>query len=544
MSKVVGIDLGTTNSCVAVMEGGRATVIANADGFRTTPSMVAYTKDGDQLIGRMARRQAVTNPENTFYSVKRFVGCRADEIAEELKAVAYQVKRSGDSVRLACPILGKDFAPEEVSARVLRKLADDASAHLGEKVTRAVVTVPAYFNDSQRRATKDAGRIAGLEVMRIINEPTAAALAYGVEKGDELAYGMEEESDELAYGEDEKGDKKILVFDLGGGTFDVSILTVGDDNVFEVIATGGDPHLGGDDFDKAVVDYLVDTFKAKEGIDLRKDKQALQRLTEAAEKAKIELSSATQSEINLPFIAGQKGLEESLTRSKFEELCAQLVARCKVPVENVLKEADLSYGTINEVVMVGGSTRIPAIKTLVKKLTGKNPNQSVNPDEVVALGAAIQGGAMTGDAKDVLLLDVTSLPLGTEVFDGPGRPLRMSTIIEKNTKIPTTSTETYFTVQDNQTKVKVNVLQGEHELAKDNKLLGEFLLEDIPPKPAGIAKIEVTFDIDANSILNVTAQETTTGKQASISITGSSNLTERQIEQMARDMEDDSIVAL
>ena len=517
MGKVVGIDLGTTNSCVSVMEGGKPTVIANAEGFRTTPSVVAYTKNEDQLVGQIAKRQAVMNPDNTFYSVKRFIGRRAGEVAEELKEVTYDVENTGDSIKVACPVLKKNFAPEEVSSRVLRKLADDASTYLGDKVTQAVVTVPAYFNDSQRQATKDAGRIAGLEVLRIINEPTAAALAYGLEK---------------------KSNEHILVFDLGGGTFDVSILEVGD-GVFEVLATSGDPHLGGDDFDKAIVDYLADTFKANEGIDLRQDKQALQRLTEAAEKAKIELSSATQSEINLPFITatqdGPRHLDQSLTRGKFEELCASLVSRCQGPVQDALKEASLSRDKIDEVVMVGGSTRIPAIKTIVKQLTGKDPNQSVNPDEVVAIGAAIQGGVLAGDVKDILLLDVTPLSLGVETLGGV-----MTKMISRNTTIPTKKAETYSTAVDGQTNVEIHVLQGEREFAKDNKSLGTFRLDGIPPASRGVPQIEVTFDIDANGILNVTAKDKGSGKEQSISITGSSKLSDREIDQMVKDAQANS----
>ena len=412
MGKVVGIDLGTTNSCVAVMEGGKPTVIANAEGFRTTPSVVAYTKNQDQLVGQIAKRQAVMNPENTFYSAKRFVGRRVDEVNEESKEVSYSVEKSGSSVKLKCPILEKQFSPEEVSSQVLRKLADDAGKYLGDKVTQAVITVPAYFNDSQRQATKDAGKIAGLEVLRIVNEPTAAALAYGLDKENE----------------------KILVFDLGGGTFDVSVIEAGD-GVTEVLSTSGDTHLGGDDFDRCIVDHLANTFKSNEGIDLRQDKQALQRLTEAAEKAKIELSNATQSEINLPFITatpeGPKHLDLNLTRAKFEELAASLIDRCKTPVERAISDAKISTSEIDEVVMVGGSSRIPAVLDLVKKIIGKEPNQTVNPDEVVAVGAAIQGGVLAGEVKDILLLDVTPLSLGVETLGGV-----MTKMINRNTTVP------------------------------------------------------------------------------------------------------------
>ena len=414
MGKVVGIDLGTTNSCVSVMEGGKPTVIANAEGFRTTPSVVAYTKNQDQLVGQIAKRQAVMNTDNTFYSVKRFIGRRVDEVNDESKEVSYSVEKSGSNVKVKCPVLDKQFAPEEVSAQVLRKLAEDAGKYLGETVTQAVITVPAYFNDSQRQATKDAGKIAGLEVLRIINEPTAAALAYGLDK---------------------KSNERILVFDLGGGTFDVSVLEVGD-GVFEVLSTSGDTHLGGDDFDKVIVDHLANSFKSNEGIDLRQDKQALQRLTEAAEKAKIELSSATQSEINLPFITatpeGPKHLDLTLTRGKFEELASTLIDRCRIPVEQALKDAKLSSSELDEIVMVGGSTRIPAVLELVKRTTGKDPNQTVNPDEVVAIGAAIQGGVLAGEVKDILLLDVTPLSLGVETLGGV-----MTKMITRNTTVPT-----------------------------------------------------------------------------------------------------------
>ena len=514
MGKVVGIDLGTTNSCVSVMEGGKPTVIANAEGFRTTPSVVAYTKNQDQLVGQIAKRQAVMNPDNTFYSVKRFIGRRVDEVNEESKEVSYGVEKAGSNVKVKCPVLEKQFAPEEVSAQVLRKLADDAGKYLGETVTQAVITVPAYFNDSQRQATKDAGKIAGLEVLRIINEPTAAALAYGLDK---------------------KSNERILVFDLGGGTFDVSVLEVGD-GVFEVLSTSGDTHLGGDDFDKVIVDHLAGTFQSNEGIDLRQDKQALQRLTEAAEKAKIELSNATQSEINLPFITatpeGPKHLDLTLTRAKFEELASKLIDRCRVPVEQALKDAKLSSGELDEIVMVGGSTRIPAVLELVKRVTGKDPNQTVNPDEVVAVGAAIQGGVLAGEVKDILLLDVTPLSLGVETLGGV-----MTKMITRNTTVPTKKSETYSTAVDGQTNVEIHVLQGEREMASDNKSLGTFRLDGIPPAPRGVPQIEVTFDIDANGILSVTAKDKGSGKEQSISITGASTLSENEVDKMVKDAE-------
>ncbi|WP_448265633.1 molecular chaperone DnaK [Nostoc sp. DSM 114159] len=515
MAKIVGIDLGTTNSCIAVIEGGQPIVIPNSEGGRTTPSVVAYTKKGEKLVGQIARRQGVMNSENTFYSVKRFIGRRYDEVTQEAKQVTYKVVRdSNGNVKLYCPALNKEFSPEEISAEVVRKLIDDASTYLGEPVRQAVITTPAYFNDSQRQATKDAGRIAGIEVLRIINEPTAAALAYGLDK---------------------KTNETILVFDLGGGTFDVSILEVGD-GVFEVKATSGDTHLGGDDFDKRIVDWLATEFQRNEGIDLRKDKQALQRLTEAAEKAKIELSSATQTNINLPFITatpeGPKHLDMTLTRVQFEQMCADLFDRSRIPVEQALRDAKLSPADIDEVILVGGATRMPAVQQLVRQIIGKDPHQGVNPDEVVAVGAAIQAGVLGGEVKDVLLLDVTPLSLGVETLGGV-----TTKIIPRNTTVPVKKSEVFSTAADAQTNVEIHVLQGEREMASDNKSLGTFRLDGIPPAPRGMPQIEVTFDIDANGILSATAREKATGKEQSISITGASTLDKSEVERMVKEAE-------
>ncbi len=514
MGKSLGIDLGTTNSVVAVMEGGKPVVIANAEGARTTPSVVAFTKTGERLVGQLARRQAVVNPQNTVYSIKRFIGRRFEETAQERGLVSYKVKEGSDG-GCKVSIQGKDYTPEEISAMILRKLKEDAEKYLGEKVTSAVITVPAYFNDSQRQSTKNAGTIAGLDVLRIINEPTAAALAYGIDK---------------------KHNETILVFDLGGGTFDVSVLEVGD-GVFEVKSTSGDTHLGGDDFDHVIVDWAADEFKKLEGIDLRKDPQALQRLTEGAEKAKIELSSVTETNISLPFITanetGPKHLDLRLTRAKFDELTRHLVERCRGPVEQALKDAKLTTGQIDEVVLVGGSTRIPAVQVLVKSLTGgKEPNQSVNPDEVVAVGAAIQAGVLAGEVSDVVLLDVTPLSLGIETMGGV-----FTKLVERNTTIPTHKSEIFSTAEDNQPGVDIQVYQGERPMARDNKLLGNFRLDGIQPAPRGMPRVEVSFDIDANGILNVTARDQATGKEQKIAITASTNLQKDDIERLVKEAE-------
>ncbi|OGI09281.1 MAG: molecular chaperone DnaK [Candidatus Melainabacteria bacterium RIFCSPLOWO2_02_FULL_35_15] len=511
--KVVGIDLGTTNSVVAVMEGGNATVIPNAEGNRTTPSVVGFLKTGERVVGQIAKRQRELNPEKTVSSIKRFMGHTYDETEQERKYVSYRTKKGKDNA-VVVEVDGKEYTPQEVSAMILRKLKEDAEKYIGEKVTSAVITVPAYFNDSQRQATKDAGTIAGLDVLRIINEPTAAALAYGLDK---------------------KSDETILVFDLGGGTFDVSILEVGD-GVFEVKATSGDSRLGGDDFDQKIVSWVSEEFNKLEGIDLKKDRQALQRLTEASEKAKIELSTLMETTISLPFITadqnGPKHLEMKLSRAKFEDLCHDLFERVRGPVKRALDDSKLNTGQIDEIVLVGGSTRIPAVVKLVKELTGKEPNQGVNPDEVVAVGAAIQAGVLAGEVKDVVLLDVTPLSLGIETLGGV-----FTKLIERNTTIPTRKSEIFSTADDNQTRVDIKVYQGERPIASDNKLLGEFHLEGIPSAPRGIPKIEVTFDIDANGILSVAAKDQTTSKEQKITITASTNLTKDEIDKMVKSAE-------
>ena len=515
MAKVVGIDLGTTNSVVAAIEGGQPSVIINAEGLRTTPSIIAYTKKQELLVGQIAKRQAVINPENTFFSVKRFIGSKETEISSEAKQLPYKITKDGnENIKIKCPALSKDFSPEEISAQVLRKLINDATTYLSQEVTQAVITVPAYFNDSQRQATMDAGKIAGIEVLRIINEPTAASLAYGLDK---------------------KQNETILVFDLGGGTFDVSILEVGD-GIFEVLSTAGDTNLGGDDFDKVLVNWLMTDFREQEGIDLVDDIQALQRLTEAAEKAKMELSTVQKTNISLPFItadaSGPKHINKELTREVFETLCQNLIARCRIPVEKALNDARLDNTDINEIVLVGGSTRIPAIQNLVESLTNRKPNQSVNPDEVVAIGAAIQAGILAGEIKDVLLLDVTPLSLGVETLGGV-----MTKIIARNTTIPVKKSEMFSTAVDNQTNVEIHILQGERELVTGNKSLGNFRLDGIPAAERGVPQIEVTFDIDVDGILSVKAKEKETGLEQSVTIQGASNLNENEVETMLQDAE-------
>ncbi|MCL5073321.1 MAG: molecular chaperone DnaK [Actinobacteria bacterium] len=511
MGKAVGIDLGTTNSCISVMEGGKPVVITNTEGGRTTPSVVGITKKGERLVGQLAKRQAALNPENTIYSIKRFIGRKYSEVESERKIVSYSVvegKNGLAEVKLA----DRNYTPEEISAMILQKLKADAESYLGTEVTDAVITVPAYFNDAQRQATKNAGKIAGLNVLRIINEPTAASLAYGLDK---------------------KKEEKILVFDLGGGTFDVSVLEVGD-GVFEVKASHGDMHLGGDDYDNRIMNYLADEFKKGQGIDLRKDRQALQRLIEASEKAKIELSSVMETNVSLPFITadanGPKHLESKITRAKFEQLTADLTERCKGPMEKALKDSGYKISEINEVILVGGATRMPVIQELVKGITGKEPNKSVNPDEVVAVGAAIQSGVLMGDVKDIVLLDVTPLSLGIETLGGV-----MTKLIERNTTIPTKKSEIFTTAADSQTSVDIHALQGERDMAADNKTIGRFRLDGIPPAPRGIPQIEVTFDIDANGIVNVTAKDMATGKEQKITITATSHLSDSEIDKMVND---------